>query len=146
VDGTKLIRLTGLGTSCYPGECGTHGSTSTLFLTTTRFLNLRILIHRRFASLWRPLPPFGDPEEMCIAPIDNALYATSLDLCRSAAIKLVGAVSDNYVSGLPGAWWAEMNCKHRLSGPPGPAQGEGPQRGYHLGNDLFSPILVHGMC
>jgi hypothetical protein len=77
-----------------------------------RFLNLRILIHRRFASLWRPQHQCGDSEQMCVTPLDNALHSTSVDLCQSAAIKLIRAIDDNFVNGFPGAWWAEMNCKY----------------------------------
>ncbi|KAH7310131.1 fungal-specific transcription factor domain-containing protein [Rhexocercosporidium sp. MPI-PUGE-AT-0058] len=72
-----------------------------------RFLNLRVLIHRPFASL-RPLPSaLSQPTHL--ASLESRLRSISVSICRSAAIELVAVVCKNYNQGLRGSWWAEMN-------------------------------------
>ncbi|OQV08352.1 Fungal specific transcription factor domain-containing protein [Cladophialophora immunda] len=72
-----------------------------------RFLNLRVLIHRPFASLWQQSSAVAEP--VYLAPLDNSLHAMCVTVCKSAAIQLVNVISNNYYQGLSSAWWTDMN-------------------------------------
>ncbi|OAP55982.1 hypothetical protein AYL99_10134 [Fonsecaea erecta] len=72
-----------------------------------RFLSLRVLIHRPFASLWQQSSAVAEPTYL--APLDNSLHAMCVTVCKSAAIQLVDVISTNYYQGLSSAWWTDMN-------------------------------------
>ncbi|KAH0842252.1 putative transcriptional regulatory protein [Fonsecaea pedrosoi] len=71
------------------------------------FLNLRVLIHRPFASLWQQSSAAAEP--VYLAPLDNSLHAMCVTVCKSAAVQLVNVISNNYYQGLSSAWWTDMN-------------------------------------
>ncbi|KIW94810.1 uncharacterized protein Z519_04787 [Cladophialophora bantiana CBS 173.52] len=71
-----------------------------------RFLNLRVLIHRPFASLWQQSSVISEP--VYLASLDNSLHSMCVTVCKSAAIQLVNVISNNYYQGLSSAWWTDM--------------------------------------
>ncbi|KAH8816612.1 fungal-specific transcription factor domain-containing protein [Xylogone sp. PMI_703] len=78
-------------------------------LMTSRFLNLRIVLHRACVSQ----EPFIKNDFGPFDPIRDAgnarLMSLRAELCTMAAVKIIQHISSFYADGLGSAWWYDLN-------------------------------------